>query len=88
MVWYSHVLKNFPQFVVIHTVKDFGIVKKAREFQKNTYFCFIVIGAMLPMGAKKIGLDPAVMASPFITTIVDTITLVIYFGIASRVLGF
>jgi magnesium transporter len=46
-----------------------------------------VVGAMLPMGAKKIGLDPAVMASPFITTIVDTVTLVIYFAIASRVLG-
>ena len=29
MVWYSHVLKNFPQFVVIHTVKGFGIVNKA-----------------------------------------------------------
>jgi len=29
VVWYSHVLKNFPQFVVIRTVKGFGIVKKA-----------------------------------------------------------
>ena len=29
MVWYSHLLKNFPQFIVIHTVKGFGIVKKA-----------------------------------------------------------
>ena len=29
MVWYSHLLKNFPQFVVIHTVKGFGIVNKA-----------------------------------------------------------
>ena len=29
VVWYSHLLKNFPQFVVIHTVKDFGIVNKA-----------------------------------------------------------
>ena len=29
MVWYSHLLKNFPQFVVIHTVKDFGVVNKA-----------------------------------------------------------
>ena len=29
MAWYSHFLKNFPQFVVIHTVKGFGIVKKA-----------------------------------------------------------
>ena len=29
MVWYSHCLKNFPQFIVIHTVKGFGIVNKA-----------------------------------------------------------
>ena len=41
MVWYSHLFQNFPQFIVIHTVKGFGIVKKAREFQKNIYFCFI-----------------------------------------------
>ena len=30
MVWYSHLFKNFPQFVVIHTVKGFGIVNKAK----------------------------------------------------------
>ena len=29
MVWYSHLLRNFPQFVVIHTVKGFGVVNKA-----------------------------------------------------------
>ena len=29
MVWYSHLLKNFPQLIVIHTVKGFGIVNKA-----------------------------------------------------------
>ena len=29
MVWYSHLLKNFPQFVVINTVKDFGVFNKA-----------------------------------------------------------
>ena len=29
MVWYSHLLKNFPQFIVIHTIKGFGIVNKA-----------------------------------------------------------
>ena len=29
MVWYPHLLKNFPQFIVIHTVKGFGIVSKA-----------------------------------------------------------
>ena len=30
MVWYSHLFKNFPQFVVIHTVKGFGVVNKAK----------------------------------------------------------
>ena len=29
MIWYSHLLKNFPQFIVIHTVKGFGVVNKA-----------------------------------------------------------
>ena len=29
MVWYSHLVKNFPQFIVIHTVKGFGLVNKA-----------------------------------------------------------
>ena len=30
MIWYSHLLKNFPQFIVIHTVKGFGVVNKAK----------------------------------------------------------
>lgn len=46
-----------------------------------------IVGSMLPMLAKKIGMDPAVMASPFITTIVDAISLLIYFRVASLVLG-
>ena len=46
-----------------------------------------IVGAILPMLAKKIKLDPAVMASPFITTIVDAIALIIYFNIAVAVLG-
>ena len=29
MVWYSHVFQNFPQFIVIHTVKGFGVINKA-----------------------------------------------------------
>lgn len=44
-------------------------------------------GCILPLFAKKIGFDPAVMASPFITTIVDAMSLIIYFNIAVRVLG-
>lgn len=46
-----------------------------------------LVGALLPLGAKKIGLDPAVMASPFITTVVDAASLLLYFFIAGRVFG-
>ncbi len=46
-----------------------------------------MVGTLLPLGAKRIGLDPAVMASPFISTIVDTVTLMIYFAVASLLLG-
>ena len=45
------------------------------------------VGCSLPILAKRIGFDPAVMASPFITTIVDAISLLIYFQIASHVLN-
>lgn len=45
------------------------------------------VGCLLPMGAKRLGLDPAVMASPMITTIVDASSLLIYFMIASAMLG-
>lgn len=45
------------------------------------------VGAILPIGAKKIGFDPAIMASPFITTIVDALSLLIYFSIARSLLG-
>ena len=45
-----------------------------------------LVGCTLPMIAKKIGFDPAVMASPFITTIVDALSLLVYFKIATTVL--
>ena len=45
------------------------------------------IGCTLPMLAKKAGFDPAVMASPFITTIVDALSLIVYFTIATRLFG-
>ena len=38
VVWYSHVFKNVPQFVVIHTVKGFGVVNKADVFLELSYF--------------------------------------------------
>ena len=40
MVWYSHLLKYFPQFVVIHTVKGFGIVNKAEVDAFLELSCF------------------------------------------------
>ena len=40
MVWYFHLFKNFPQFVVIHTVKGFGIVNKAEENDFLKLSCF------------------------------------------------
>ena len=45
-----------------------------------------LVGCTLPMLAKKIGFDPAVMASPFITTIVDVLSLLVYFQIATHLL--
>ena len=45
-----------------------------------------VVGCTLPMAAQKLGLDPAVMASPFITTIVDALSLLVYFGVATALL--
>ena len=40
MVWYSHLLKNFPQFVVIHPVKSFGVVNKAEVDAFLELSCF------------------------------------------------
>jgi magnesium transporter len=45
------------------------------------------IGTILPICAKKIGFDPAVMASPFITTIVDACSLLVYFQVATMIIG-
>ena len=46
-----------------------------------------LVGCALPMLAKKVGFDPAVMAAPFITTIVDALCLIVYFAVATVVLG-
>ncbi|MBQ8971129.1 MAG: magnesium transporter, partial [Lachnospiraceae bacterium] len=46
-----------------------------------------LVGCTLPMFAEKLGFDPAVMASPFITTIVDALSLLIYFTLATNILG-
>ena len=40
MVWYSRLFKNFPQFVVIHTVKDFGVINEAEVDVFLEFSCF------------------------------------------------
>ncbi len=66
------------------------------EIQVATVVCLTLVGTVLvaklvgcslPMLASKTGVDPAVMASPFISTIVDAMSLLIYFGIATALLG-
>lgn len=52
-----------------------------------TVFIAKLVGASLPLLAQKIGFDPAVMASPFITTIVDALSLLIYFQFARLILN-
>ncbi len=52
----------------------------------TTVICAKVIGCVLPIVAKVLKLDPAVMASPFITTIVDAVSLLVYFGVAKSLI--
>ena len=52
-----------------------------------TVFIAKIVGCVLPILAKSVHLDPAVMASPFITTIVDALSLLIYFKIATAILN-
>ena len=47
VVWYSHLFQNFPQFIVIHTVKGFGIVNKAEIDVFWNSFAFLMIQQML-----------------------------------------
>ena len=46
-----------------------------------------LVGGLLPILAKRLGFDPAVMASPLITTVVDALSLLVYFRLASWLLG-
>ena len=77
---------NFAKLMIIDKV-GFQIALIVCSTLVLTVFVAKLIGCSLPILAKKLGFDPAVMASPFITTIVDACSLLIYFGIASALLG-
>ena len=50
MVWFSHLFKNFPQFVVIYTVKGFGIINKAEVDVFLEFSCFFYV----PTGVSNV----------------------------------
>lgn len=77
---------NFARFMLIDRV-GFAVSAVICLTLLVTVLAAKLVGCTLPLIAKKTGLDPAVMASPFITTIVDALSLFIYFRTASAVLG-
>ena len=77
---------NFVKLLVIDRV-SYSVAATVCITLVATVAIAKIIGSSLPMFAKKIGFDPAVMASPFITTIVDACALLIYFFVAGLILG-
>ena len=73
-VLYAGMYENVPGYVLVVSLSLFLSVILAK-----------LVGGILPLGAKKLGFDPAIMATPFITTIVDACSLILYFQIAMRV---
>lgn len=76
---------NFVKIMLIDRVTVIVALVVCLTLVMAVFFAKIV-GCTLPLFAKKIGFDPAVMASPFITTIVDALSLAIYFQIATHLL--
>ncbi len=73
-------------FLWLHTFDTGAELVEMATICLTLVFIIIVakmLGAVLPIVAKKLGLDPAVMASPLVTTILDAVSLLIYFGIAA-----
>ncbi|MCQ2495066.1 MAG: magnesium transporter [Lachnospiraceae bacterium] len=77
---------NFVKLLLVDRV-DVAVAAVVCLTLVVTVFVAKLVGCSLPMIAKKIGFDPAVMASPFITTIVDALSLLIYFSFAQMFLG-
>lgn len=76
-------LKSFADITIGNPFVIIGVVSITMAI---TILFAKIVGCTLPLLAKKMKLDPAVMASPFITTIVDALSLLVYFGIAKMFL--
>lgn len=79
-------LVNFARLVFFERI-DIAISAMVCSSLLLTLILAKMVGSILPIAAKKIRLDPAIMAGPLITTIVDAVALSIYFGIASKFLN-
>ena len=79
-------IANFAKLLLLDRV-DMSIALVVCSTLLLTITFAKLVGCSLPILAKKLGFDPAVMASPFITTIVDACSLLIYFKIAGMLLG-
>lgn len=77
---------NFGKMLAVDNV-TVGVALTVSVTISLTVVVAKLIGGTLPVIAKRIGFDPAVMASPFITTICDAVSLLLYFKVASIVLG-
>ena len=77
---------NLVRVMVFNKV-GFDVAFVVSSTMMLTVMAAMVVGGMLPLMAAKLKLDPAIMAAPLITTIVDASCLVIYFNIASRLLS-
>ncbi|MEY8414726.1 magnesium transporter [Tissierella praeacuta] len=77
---------NFVRLIVIEKI-ELSIAITVSLTLIVTVMTSKVVGGTLPLVAKKLKLDPAIMAGPLITTIVDALSLIVYFGIATTLLG-
>lgn len=83
------IVLSIVNFARIFLLEDIDVFV-ALTISISIFFTVIIakiVGGILPIAAKKFKLDPAIMASPFITTIVDAFSLMIYFTVASILLG-
>lgn len=78
---------NFGRIRLLHPDQDPKIAITVSISVMFTVMLAKLVGGLLPIGAKKVKLDPAIMASPLITTIVDATSLLVYFAIAKLMLG-
>ena len=70
-----------------HALCPLTLALRQKILRGSPLFSLPSAAHLLPLLAKKLGFDPAVMASPFITTIVDALSLLVYFLFAKTILG-